>query len=77
MPADDNIKNDIRYNLNTSGSHYVKVTFTNQTWLRLNGNNPGTTYTNKLSEATESGSLISNFKNNWFELKGKVQTCEQ
>jgi len=42
-PSDDNIKNDIRYNLNNSGSHYVKVTFTNQTWLRLNDNNPGTT----------------------------------
>ncbi len=42
-PTDDNVKNDIRYNLNTSGSHYVKVTFTNQTWLRLNENNPGTT----------------------------------
>jgi hypothetical protein len=41
--SDDNTKNDIRYNLNNSGSHYVKVTFTNQTWLRLNDNNPGTT----------------------------------
>ena len=41
--SDDNTRNDIRYNLNNSGSHYVKVTFTNQTWLRLNDNNPGTT----------------------------------
>lgn len=41
--SDENIKNDIRYNLNQSGSHYVKVTFTNQTWLRLNENNTGTT----------------------------------
>jgi len=42
-PTDDNTRNDIRYNLNPSGSHYVKATFTNQTWLRLNENNPGTT----------------------------------
>jgi hypothetical protein len=42
-PTDDNIKSDIRYNLNTSGSHYVKMTFTNQVWLRVNENNPGTT----------------------------------
>jgi hypothetical protein len=42
-PTDKNIKNDIRYNLNSSGSNYVKMTFTNQTWLRLNENNPGTT----------------------------------
>nr|WP_295927258.1 hypothetical protein [uncultured Dyadobacter sp.] len=42
-PSDDNTRNDIRYNLNESGSHYVKFTFTNQVWLRLNENNPGTT----------------------------------
>jgi hypothetical protein len=42
-PADNNIKNDIRYNLNESGSHYVKVTFTNQAWFRFNESNPGTT----------------------------------
>jgi hypothetical protein len=42
-PSDDNTKSDIRYNLNESGSHYVKVTFTNQAWFRFNENNPGTT----------------------------------
>lgn len=41
--VDENNKPDIRYNLNPSGSHYVKFTFTNQVWLRLNDNNPGTT----------------------------------
>ncbi|CAG4990126.1 hypothetical protein DYBT9275_00457 [Dyadobacter sp. CECT 9275] len=50
-PADDNIKSDIRYNLNQSGSHYIKVTFLNQTWLRFNDNNPGTTV---LSDAASS-----------------------
>ncbi|MCF2496582.1 hypothetical protein [Dyadobacter chenhuakuii] len=42
-PTDDNTRNDIRYNLNDSGSHYVKFTFTNQTWLRFDESNPGTT----------------------------------
>lgn len=42
-PTDDNHRSDIRYNLNTSGTHYVKFTFANQTWLRLNENNPGST----------------------------------
>ncbi|MCE6988313.1 hypothetical protein [Dyadobacter sp. CY323] len=42
-PSDDNTKSDIRYNLNESGSHYVKATFTNQVWLRWNDSNPGTT----------------------------------
>lgn len=36
-------KNELRYNLNTSGSHYFKVTFLNQIWMRLNQSNPGTT----------------------------------
>lgn len=40
---DPNIRNDLRYNLNESGSHYFKATFLNQTWLRLNNSNPGTT----------------------------------
>lgn len=40
---DPNTRNDLRYNLNESGSHYFKATFLNQTWLRLNNNNPGTT----------------------------------
>ena len=43
MSQDNNKRNDIRYNLNEAGSHYVKFTFTNQVWLRLNDNNPGTT----------------------------------
>jgi hypothetical protein len=35
--------NELKYNLNESGSHYFKVTFLNQTWLRFNQSNPGTT----------------------------------
>lgn len=42
-PADLDTRNDIRYNLNPSGTHYIKATFLNQTWLRLNDSNPGTT----------------------------------
>jgi hypothetical protein len=40
---DPNTRNDLRYNLNESGTHYFKATFLNQTWLRLNTSNPGTT----------------------------------
>jgi hypothetical protein len=36
-------KNELKYNLNTSGSHFFKVTFLNQTWVRYNNSNPGTT----------------------------------
>ncbi len=36
-------KNELKYSLNTSGSHFFKVTFLNQTWLRFNNSNPGTT----------------------------------
>jgi hypothetical protein len=41
--SDADTRSDIRYPLNPSGSHYIKATFLNQTWLRLNNSNPGTT----------------------------------
>lgn len=39
------IKDDkpLRFNLNDEGSHFFQVTFLNQTWLRYNQSNPGTT----------------------------------
>lgn len=36
-------KNELKYSLNESGSHFFKMTVLNQTWLRLNQSNPGTT----------------------------------
>ena len=48
-------KNELRYNLNESGSHFFKVTFLNQAWLRFNQSNPGTT-------------VISEPKNNTFDI---------
>ncbi|GAB3961011.1 hypothetical protein GCM10028805_59750 [Spirosoma harenae] len=36
-------KNELKYNLNESGSHFFKVTFLNQSWLRFNQSNPGST----------------------------------
>jgi hypothetical protein len=35
--------NELRYNLNDDGSHYLKATFLNQIWFRFNESNPGTT----------------------------------
>lgn len=35
--------NELRYNLNDDGSHYLKTTFLNQVWFRFNESNPGTT----------------------------------
>jgi hypothetical protein len=40
---------ELRVKLNESGSHYLKFTFSNQTWVRFNQSNPGTTV---LSEPT-------------------------
>lgn len=34
---------EIKYNLSKDGSLYIKVTFLNQTWVRWNESNPGTT----------------------------------
>ncbi|MCX6214400.1 hypothetical protein [Spirosoma sp.] len=36
-------KNELKYNLNESGSHFFKATFLNQTWLQFNQSNPGST----------------------------------
>lgn len=35
-------KKDLRINLKSDGSKYVKFTITNQTWIRFNESNPGT-----------------------------------
>lgn len=43
---------ELRYNLNTSGSHYIKATFLNQVWLRWNESNPGTTVNGQPRAAT-------------------------
>jgi hypothetical protein len=38
---------ELRLKLNDNGSHYLKVTFLNQVWLRYNDSNPGTTVMNE------------------------------
>jgi hypothetical protein len=34
--------NELKLNLNETGSHYIKATFLNQVWFRYNQSNPGT-----------------------------------
>jgi len=43
--AEKNVTDDkpLKFNLNPSGTHYFQATFLNQTWLRYNQSNPGTT----------------------------------
>lgn len=48
-------KSELKYNLNQTGSHFFKATFLNQTWLRLNQSNPGTT-------------VVSTSKDNTFDI---------
>src|SRR5690349_17450170 len=38
----DDEKKDIRFNFNKEGTKYLKMTMTNQVWLRFNESNPGT-----------------------------------
>lgn len=49
-PAPD--KNELKYNLNASGTHFFKATFLNQTWVRFNQSNPGTTVINEPASQT-------------------------
>ncbi len=36
-------RSELKYDLNESGSHYLKLTLLNQAWVRFNDSNPGTT----------------------------------
>jgi hypothetical protein len=48
LPAAD--KDALKFNLNADGSHYFQFNVLNQTWVRFNENNPGTTVENKLKD---------------------------
>jgi hypothetical protein len=45
-------KSNLKFNLNEDGSHFFQVTFMNQTWLRYNESNDGTTQFNKSAPST-------------------------
>lgn len=42
----------IKFRLNEDGSHYVRLTFLNQAWVRYNQNNPGSTIGGEAEENT-------------------------
>jgi hypothetical protein len=43
---------ELKVKLNEDGSHYLKFTFMNQTWVRYNQSNPGTTVLNERANET-------------------------
>jgi len=45
-------KNALKFNISDDGSHYFQVTFLNQTWLRYNQSNDGTTLFGKSAPTT-------------------------
>ncbi len=45
-------KENLKYDLNDSGTHFFQVTFLNQTWMRFNQSNPNTLTDGKLSNQT-------------------------
>lgn len=51
-PPQASEKNELKYPLNPSGSHFFKVTFMNQTWVRYNQSNPGTTVVGEAAPQT-------------------------
>jgi hypothetical protein len=46
------VKNTLKFNLNDSGTTYIQATVLNQTWIRLNENNPGTLVQGKPEDFT-------------------------
>ncbi len=50
------VSKDLRISLNESGSHYFRFIFLNQTWVRVNENNPGSTvFGNEAGLTTDIG----------------------
>lgn len=45
-------KSALKFNINSDGSHYFQATFLNQTWVRFNESNPGTTQFQKNTPTT-------------------------
>lgn len=44
--------NELRFNLNSEGNHYIKATFLNQIWFRYDQSNPGTRVLNESAPHT-------------------------
>ena len=51
-PAQSAPTEELRIKLNDDGSRYLKMTFLNQTWVRFNQSNPGTTVLNQNADQT-------------------------
>ncbi|MBA3662887.1 MAG: hypothetical protein H0W61_01575 [Bacteroidetes bacterium] len=51
-PAPKKEKNALKSNINEDGSHFFQVIFMNQTWVRFNESNPGTTLFGKMAPET-------------------------
>jgi hypothetical protein len=45
-------KTALKFNINADGSHFIQATFLNQTWVRFNESNPGTTQFQKNTPTT-------------------------
>lgn len=45
-------KNALKFNINTNGTHYFQATFLNQTWVRYDESNPGSTLFSKNAPTT-------------------------
>ncbi|MBC7920409.1 MAG: hypothetical protein H7Z75_04895 [Ferruginibacter sp.] len=61
-------KSELRYALNESGSHYLRFTLLNQTWLRANNSNPGTTVNGVAADRT----LDIGLRRTRFQLYGQL-----
>lgn len=61
-------KKNIRYNLNTEGTHFIQFNILNQVWLRFNENNPGSMRLGKQSSET----IDIGLRRTRFQLYGQI-----
>lgn len=57
----------LKFRLNEDGSHYVRLTFLNQVWVRYSDNNPGT-----VSGVTESSTFDIGLRRTRLQLFGQI-----
>ncbi len=66
-----NLKNNLQFNLNESGSHYIRMTFLGQLWTRYNQNNPGTLVNGKPTSIND-GTFDIGLRRYRLQLFGKI-----
>ena len=68
IKANGQDKKDIKYLINPEGTHYIQFTLLNQTWLRYNQSNAGTT----VESEKQAHTLDIGLRRTRFQILGQI-----